>query len=249
MFLADTSNNRILIWNTAPTGNVPADIVIGQKDFTANDAGTDRDSLDWPVSLATDGRRIVAADACGAGDVFEIELRARAEAAADDLRRVVGLGRVGFGFRIEVGEDQAVSLSPGLGFTSGGHPVRRDEGTAITLPADESTLVVALRAVSRDDLRKGAEEIGLPLEEHITNVIAFMRERGFGGRDRNRRGCGRSRRHLQRRRGLRGRRPGGGGGGLRGESVAAEGAGGGVRKASVTTWGRPCRPAGCPPPA
>jgi putative nucleotidyltransferase with HDIG domain len=31
------------------------------------------------------------------------------------------------------------------------------------------------RAVSRDDLRKGAEEIGLPLEEHITNVIRFMR--------------------------------------------------------------------------
>ena len=34
------------------------------------------------------------------------------------------------------------------------------------------------RAVSRDDLRRGAEEIGLPLDEHITNVIAFMRERG-----------------------------------------------------------------------
>ena len=33
------------------------------------------------------------------------------------------------------------------------------------------------RAVSRDDLRKGAEEIGLPLDEHIRNVIAFMRER------------------------------------------------------------------------
>src|SRR5207344_2161154 len=33
------------------------------------------------------------------------------------------------------------------------------------------------RAVSRDDLRKGAEELGLPLEEHIKNVIAFMRER------------------------------------------------------------------------
>jgi putative nucleotidyltransferase with HDIG domain len=32
------------------------------------------------------------------------------------------------------------------------------------------------RAVSRDDLRKGAEEIGLPLAEHITNVIAGMRE-------------------------------------------------------------------------
>ncbi|MBA3886580.1 MAG: HD domain-containing protein [Acidobacteria bacterium] len=33
------------------------------------------------------------------------------------------------------------------------------------------------RAVSRDELRLGAEEIGLPLDEHITNVIAFMRER------------------------------------------------------------------------
>ena len=31
------------------------------------------------------------------------------------------------------------------------------------------------RAVSRDDLRRGAEEIGLPLEEHVGNVIAFMR--------------------------------------------------------------------------
>jgi predicted hydrolase (HD superfamily) len=33
------------------------------------------------------------------------------------------------------------------------------------------------RAVSRDDLKKGAEEIGLPLDQHIGNVITFMRER------------------------------------------------------------------------
>jgi putative nucleotidyltransferase with HDIG domain len=33
------------------------------------------------------------------------------------------------------------------------------------------------RAVSRDDLRRGAEELGIPLEAHITNVIRFMRER------------------------------------------------------------------------
>jgi putative nucleotidyltransferase with HDIG domain len=33
------------------------------------------------------------------------------------------------------------------------------------------------RAVSRDDLRKGAEELALPLDQHITNVITFMRER------------------------------------------------------------------------
>jgi len=31
------------------------------------------------------------------------------------------------------------------------------------------------RAVNRDDLRRGAEELGLPLDRHIANVIAFMR--------------------------------------------------------------------------
>ena len=33
------------------------------------------------------------------------------------------------------------------------------------------------RAVSRDDLRKGAEEIGLPLDQHVGHVITFLRER------------------------------------------------------------------------
>lgn len=32
------------------------------------------------------------------------------------------------------------------------------------------------RAVSRDDLRRGAEELGLPLDIHVGNVIRFMRE-------------------------------------------------------------------------
>jgi predicted hydrolase (HD superfamily) len=32
------------------------------------------------------------------------------------------------------------------------------------------------RAVSRDDLRRGAAEMNLPLDEHITHVILFLRE-------------------------------------------------------------------------
>jgi predicted hydrolase (HD superfamily) len=31
------------------------------------------------------------------------------------------------------------------------------------------------RAVPREDLHKGAAEIGLPLAEHITNVIGYLR--------------------------------------------------------------------------
>ena len=33
------------------------------------------------------------------------------------------------------------------------------------------------RAVNRDDLRRGAEEVGLPLDQHIANVIQFLRVR------------------------------------------------------------------------
>lgn len=33
------------------------------------------------------------------------------------------------------------------------------------------------RGVNRDDLRRGAEELEIPLEKHIANVIGFMRER------------------------------------------------------------------------
>ncbi|MPY87133.1 MAG: HD domain-containing protein [Luteitalea sp.] len=33
------------------------------------------------------------------------------------------------------------------------------------------------RAVRREDLVRGAEELGIPLDEHITNVIRSMRER------------------------------------------------------------------------
>jgi len=32
------------------------------------------------------------------------------------------------------------------------------------------------RAVSRDDLREGAAVLGLPLEQHVTHVIQFLRE-------------------------------------------------------------------------
>ena len=33
------------------------------------------------------------------------------------------------------------------------------------------------RGVKREDLRRGADELGVPLEQHIANVIGFMRER------------------------------------------------------------------------
>lgn len=62
LILADTYNNRVLIWNSLPGGNVAPDLVLGQKNFITNNPGTGRDQMNWPVSVATDGQRIVVAD-------------------------------------------------------------------------------------------------------------------------------------------------------------------------------------------
>lgn len=62
LLLADRGNNRVLIWNSIPTANTPPDLVLGQKDFLAYDSGNGRDQMNWPVSVRTDGRRVVVAD-------------------------------------------------------------------------------------------------------------------------------------------------------------------------------------------
>jgi hypothetical protein len=62
---ADRFNNRVLIWNTIPTTNgAPADVVVGQKDFTSFDdpfPPTDR-SLSSPFDVTSDGKRLYVAD-------------------------------------------------------------------------------------------------------------------------------------------------------------------------------------------
>ena len=62
LLLADTRNNRILIWNELPVGNEEPDLVLGQNDFYSNLPGCSESKLNWPVAVATDGKRIVVAD-------------------------------------------------------------------------------------------------------------------------------------------------------------------------------------------
>lgn len=51
MFVADRVNNRVLGFNTIPTVNgAPADLVIGQPDFTSNASGTSADTLTQPYA-------------------------------------------------------------------------------------------------------------------------------------------------------------------------------------------------------
>lgn len=63
LFVADTRDNRVLIWNSIPTSNnAPADIVVGQPDFSANFSGGGPSGLNWPVGVYSDGCKLLVAD-------------------------------------------------------------------------------------------------------------------------------------------------------------------------------------------
>ena len=65
LVVADFDNNRVLIWNTIPTSNgAPADVVVGQPDFTSFDSPQPptAQSLDQPGGVASDGSRLFVED-------------------------------------------------------------------------------------------------------------------------------------------------------------------------------------------
>lgn len=63
LFVADTGNNRVLIWNALPTtNNQSADMVVGQAAFTSNGAGTSATALSAPAGVFSDGRRLFIGD-------------------------------------------------------------------------------------------------------------------------------------------------------------------------------------------
>jgi len=62
LLLADTRNNRILIWKTLPKGNVKPDLILGQRNFTTNKPGTGLNRLNWPVGVAMAKGKVVVAD-------------------------------------------------------------------------------------------------------------------------------------------------------------------------------------------
>ena len=64
LLVSDRNNNRILIWNSIPTTNgAPADVVVGQPDFTSSGAATTDTGLHEPEGIWSDGTLLVVADA------------------------------------------------------------------------------------------------------------------------------------------------------------------------------------------
>jgi hypothetical protein len=63
LVVADTDNNRVLIWKTIPTSNnALADVVVGQPDFKTGRSGLDNKSLRGPQGVWIQGTRLFVAD-------------------------------------------------------------------------------------------------------------------------------------------------------------------------------------------
>src|SRR3989344_3404572 len=67
LFVADTLNNRVLIYNTIPTANnASADVVIGQPDMTSgdiNNGGIGANTFYYPGQVYSDGTKLFVVDA------------------------------------------------------------------------------------------------------------------------------------------------------------------------------------------
>lgn len=63
LIMCDRFNNRVLVWNTAPTTwNQAPDLVLGQDNFNTNYEGRAKNQMNWPgnVSVSADGKLAVA---------------------------------------------------------------------------------------------------------------------------------------------------------------------------------------------
>jgi len=63
LFVADSDNNRVLVWDSFPTatGQKP-DRVLGQPDFTTGAYGLSATGMGYPTGVYVDGNRLFVAD-------------------------------------------------------------------------------------------------------------------------------------------------------------------------------------------
>ncbi len=63
LVVSDTLNNRVLLFNSFPvTTGTPADLVVGQSNFTSDGTGTAANQLSGPLGVWSDGTRLLIAD-------------------------------------------------------------------------------------------------------------------------------------------------------------------------------------------
>jgi hypothetical protein len=85
LFVSDFANHRVLIWNELPTSNVPADVVVGQPDFTSGAPGLSATKFNGPSGLAVAEGRLYVTDANNHRVLIWNSIPASNGAAADQV--------------------------------------------------------------------------------------------------------------------------------------------------------------------
>jgi len=94
LIVSEWNNNRVLIWNSIPTVNgTPADVVVGQPDFTTSGSGNAANQMSepWGLWVSPDGKLLVADQSNNRILIFDT-IPTSNNASAD-----VVIGQTGFG--------------------------------------------------------------------------------------------------------------------------------------------------------
>lgn len=120
MFMTDSGNHRVLIWNSVPTSTgVKADVVVGQSVFDASTFGCTQDNLYYPESIHVVDGKLIVGDSSNNRVLVWNSIPTTNGAAVDLV-----LGQAGFtsceANRIEAGAVAADTLSRPAGVWSDG---------------------------------------------------------------------------------------------------------------------------------
>jgi uncharacterized protein (TIGR03437 family) len=124
LFVADTQNNRVMIWNTLPTkNNQPADLVLGQPNFTSapnlnlidSSLVAASNTMLNPTSVTSDGVRLFVSDLGFNRVLIWNEIPTKTQQPAD-----VEVGQINF---LTALANDNVDLCASVGTDSSGNPI------------------------------------------------------------------------------------------------------------------------------
>jgi hypothetical protein len=166
LFLADFDNNRVLIWNTLPTGTAPANIVVGQPDFTTSLEELTRDGLTSP-------RQVMAAR----GKLFVVDGRSRIM-----IWNSIPTSN-GEPADVVVGQSDFTSSTPGLSQTLlFGPRALWTDGFRLVVADGENARVMIWNSIPTENGEPADVVVGAPdFTTGATNVASSTTLRGVGG--------------------------------------------------------------------
>jgi DNA-binding beta-propeller fold protein YncE len=175
LFVADTGNRRVLVWDRVPVDNgACADVVLGQRDFTTRDENAGEGAgplgMRWPHGVAVTGQAVLVADA-GNNRIMVWRSLPQANGMACDF--VLGqAGMAGLDHNRAAYDPTASTLNMPYGVTVQDHRlVVADTANSRLLGFDAQGLAMGVAATrlagQRDFAAKGDNRWGLPIRDSL----------------------------------------------------------------------------------